>query len=211
MSIGNDGIGVAKPVSKTGDITGGDYLEVEADGTDVRHGDATLWDDLTGALISQRLSSTAGKLDYDYDENAITMQSGGNPALATDRLMFNYQFPHAARVDSSLKMHVHWEQVSSNKIECKLQYRIQSNNSAKTTSWTTIDTNSVDNSVFTYVSGTLNQITEVGSIDMTGAGISATVQFRLTRFDATAGDILATFVDAHVERDMIGSRQEYVK
>ena len=46
---------------------------------------------------------------------------------------------------------------------------------------------------------------------MTDAGISATVQFRLARTDAVAGDIEATFVDAHIERDMIGSRTEFTK
>ena len=29
--------------------------------------------------------------------------------------------------------------------------------------------------------------------------------------DATVGDVLVTFADAHVELNMMGSRQEYVK
>ena len=49
-------------------------------------------------------------------------------------------------------------------------------------------------------------------VDWSATGISATVQFRLTRSDAVAGVVLVTFVDGHVERDQErGSRLEYVK
>ena len=187
------------------------YSQFESDGTLVAHGDATCWDDLVGALIGRRLSSTAGKVDYDWDENAITMQSGGDIANSADRIVFSYQFPHKAKTNSSLMLHIHWEQTSTNKIEWSGQYRVQSNNETKTTTWTSFTANSTDNSVFTYTSGTLNQITELAEIDMTGASISATVQFRLARTDSTAGDIDATFVDAHYEIDTFGSREEYVK
>ena len=44
-----------------------------------------------------------------------------------------------------------------------------------------------------------------------GIGYLSTVQFRLARTDSTSGDILAVFVDAHVERDTVGSRTEFVK
>jgi hypothetical protein len=46
---------------------------------------------------------------------------------------------------------------------------------------------------------------------MTGASLSATVEFRLARTDNTTQDIEATFVDAHVAADTAGSRQEFVK
>ena len=77
--------------------------------------------------------------------------------------------------------------------------------------WVTATANLVADSVYPYVSGTLDQITRITGIDMTGSGISATVQFRLARTDSTSGDILAVFVDAHVERDTVGSRTEFVK
>lgn len=75
----------------------------------------------------------------------------------------------------------------------------------------TVIANSTDDSVFTYTSGILNQITKLATIDMTDASISSTVQFRLARTDVTVGDIDATFVDAHIEYDMNGSATEYSK
>jgi len=187
------------------------YFEVEADGTWVNRGDSTTWDDLVTSLIGLRLHSVAGKVDYNYDENGITFNPGGVIGTANDRVIFNMQYPHACVVDGEVRLHIHWEQPDATEREFTVQYRIQDNGSAKETSWATVVRNSSDDSAFTYVSGTLNQITKLCEIDMTGLGISSTIQFRLARTDSETGDILGTFVDAHVERDTHGSRQEYVK
>ncbi len=194
-----------------GDTENGNMTTIEDDGTVISKGDATCWDDLVGSLIGKKLDSTAGKLDYDYDENAIVMQSGGNSSSSSDRLIFNYQKPHGAKADSELRLHAHWEQTSSNVIQFYTEYRVQGNGDTKTTAWSNITRTSAANSVFTYASGTLNQITMLAEIDWSSVAISSTVQFRLTRTDSTAGDILATFVDAHIEYDMSGSREEYSK
>ena len=188
------------------------YFEVEDDGTFVMRGDSTVWDDLVGSLIANKLSSVAGGLQYDYDENAIVMNTAGVITNSDDRIMFSLQFPHAAKVDSKLHMHIHWEQTDAVDRQFTLQWRIQSNGAAKTTAWETVIVSTNASNAFTYPgSGTFNQITELKEVDMTDAGISATIQFRLARTDSVAGDILATFVDAHVERDTMGSRGEYVK
>lgn len=194
-----------------GDFEAGNYLDIEEDGTLVNIGAGSTWDDLVNSLVGRRLFSNTGTIDYDYYENAIKMQPNGNISSTSDRVIFDLQYPHAAVVDGAMNLHVHWFQETSNKIEFTVQYRIQKNNQPKTTAWTQVISNSDDDSAFTYTSGTLNQITNLASVDMTGAGISATVQFRFTRTDSTSGNILATFVDAHIERDMIGSREEFVK
>ena len=173
------------------------------------------WDDLVGSLIARRLESTAGKLQYDYDENAIEMQRGGDISNNTDRLIFNFQKPHAMSddaPDNTMNLHIHWEQTDSNDKEFTVQYRIQDNGQLKTTTWTeVIVTANTTTNVFTYTSGTLNQITPLAQIDLSSHGISATVQFRLARTDSETGDILATFVDAHIPYNQLGSRQEFVK
>ncbi len=194
---------------KVGDST--NYTEIEDDGTIVSRGDATVWDDLVGSLVARRLESTTGKLQYNYAENSIEMQSGGSITNTADRLISNLQKPHGAKVDSEMRLHIHWEQKSSNTIEFTTQYRIQQNGKNKNTTWTTITRTSTANSVFTYTSGTLNQITLLAEIDLSGAPLSSTVQLRVARTDSTAGSIEATFIDAHIEYDMNGSRQEYVK
>ena len=197
---------------KVGDVPGGNYTETEIDGTVQAKGEATCWDDLVGSLIASRLESTAGALQYNYDENSITMNSNGSISNRSDRLIFNFQVPHAFVAGSEMKLHIHWEQPDSDPREFTVQYRLQDNGQAKTTAWTTVvvSSNGV-NCVFPYVSGTLNQITRLASIDLTGHNISTTVQFRLARTDSVSGDIEAVFIDAHVNRDMMGSRGEFVK
>jgi len=196
----------------TGNTNTGDYTEIEKDGTLRFNGKATVWDDLVSSLIARRLNSTTGTLKYDYVENAITMEPGGDPTAATDRLVVNFQKPHAAKADSVFKLHMHWWQISSGKIEWQVDYRLQDNNALKEENWTSVTSNSVDNSVYTYPgSGTFNQITELATIDWSKHAISTTVQIRITRTDSVSENIDATFVDGHVEYDTIGSREEYTK
>jgi len=201
-----------------GDVTGGNYTEIQSDGTLKFKGTATVWDDIIGNLIARRLYSTVGRLNYNLAENSITMQNNGDPTKTADRLIFNFQYPHrgvktdaGAGTQAAHHLHIHWWQINNNRIEWQIDYRIQQNNEAKSTAWTTVIANSDDDNVFPYVSGTLNQITNLVVVNIPEPSLSSTVQYRLTRIDGTAGDIDATFVDAHVEFDAGGSRQEYVK
>ncbi len=199
----------AIPTAKFGGVN--DHTEFEEDGTLVARGSATLWDDLTGSLIARRLESTSGRLQYDYSENAIIMQDNGTLGNTADSLIFNFQKPHGAKVDSEMRLHIHWEQTSNEAIVFDGRYRIQNNNAAKTTTWTTFQA-TMANNVFPYVSGTLNQITSLVAVDMSTSSISCTIEFQLARTDDVGNDdILAIFVDAHIERDNNGSREEYVK
>lgn len=196
---------------KIGDIDNGNFFEIESDGTTAKRGEATVWDDVVNSLIGRRLYSNQGTIDYDYNENAILFSDDGNISNINDRVVFNLQYPHGAIANGTMNLHIHWTQEDTTDIGFTIQYRIQSNGNAKTTTWTTVTSSSLTDSVFTYTSGILNQITNLAVIDMTGAGISATVQFRMTRSDSNGGTIMGTFVDAHVERDTEGSRQEFVK
>jgi len=218
INDGSRGQQEIKDSVKIGDIVGGNYTEIEPDGTIITRGDGKVWDDVVGSLIARRLTSTVGRLNYNYEENSITMQNNGDPADKDDRLIFNYQYPHAAvQTDATLgtqavqRLHIHWEQVSTNRIEWQTDYRYQINGQPKNTTWTTVTANSVDDSAFSYVSGTLNQITALAEVLIPANSLSATVQYRLTRIDTTTGDIEAVFVDAHVQFDSDGSRQEYTK
>ena len=200
------------PELTIGDIQGGNYTRIDKNGIIRRYGQATMWDDLVGSLVARRLTSTAGRLNYDYDENAILMQNAGDISDSADRLIFNHQKAHGAKDDSTFNVHIHFEQVSDNKIEFTLQYRIQNNLAAKTEDWITVVTNTDDHAVLPYPgSGTFNQIVELVQVPWVGCNISSTVQFRLARTDSIAEDILTTFIDGHIERDGDGSDYEYVK
>lgn len=190
---------------------GANRTKIETDGSLAFEGDSTTWEDIQTSLIGRRLYSSAGSIDYDYTENAIVFSDDGDITSINDVVTWNIQYPHKAKVDGSLNTHIHWEQTSTDTITWTLEYRIQSNNDAKTTAWTQVIVDSDDGNVFTYTSGTLNQITKIVDVDMTGASISSVVQFKLTRSDSNGGTVLATFVDSHYEIDTIGSRAEFVK
>ena len=198
-------------VKNTGFGTGLNRAKFEADGTLKFEGDSSVWDDITGSLIGKSLSSTAGQVDYNWAENSIIFNSGGDIATEADCINFNIQNPHATKVNSIIDFHIHWWQTDAVAREFTIEHRIQNNGQLKTEAWTQNIVSTQADAKFTYTSGTLNQISDLVAIDMTGASISATVQFRIARTDAVAGDVEVTFADVHVEKDTLGSRQEYVK
>ena len=189
------------------------YTDVEKDGTMVAKGNATCWNDITGDLISKRLTSTSGKLDYNYDENTISMQRNGDPSNPADVLMVNIQIPHDAKPDTLVKLHMHWWQESTLSLTMLVKYRIQNNGNEKSSTWNEVTVNFGDGTgdVFPYTSGTLNQITELVTVHTTGCNISDTIQFQLCRTDSSNITIETTYIDAHYEVDMLGSHTEFIK
>jgi hypothetical protein len=187
-------------------------LKIWRDGTLQLLGDATVWEDLSGPLNGKNLYDTPGKVDYDFDEGCVVFQPSGSLAVVGDVAVVTFQVKHAAKADAPLHLHIHWEQPSSGRRTFQWTYRVQSNGAAKSTGWATaIDVHSDLASAFPYVSGTLNQITALGDVPLVGVGISGLVQVKITRTDATSGDINATYIDAHYQIDTLGSREEYVK
>lgn len=188
-----------------------DYFEIEADGTIVNHGTSTTFDDISTSLIGARLHSAVGKVDFNYDESSVTFQPGGNITNENDRVLMNIQTSHSQKLDSMIYPHLHYKQSDTTTRIFTLQYRIQNNGSACESTWVTLTANSDTDLAFPYVSGDLCQIISFSEIDMTGYGISAIIQFRLTRTDNNSGDIEGNFFDCHFEKDTTGSRQQYIK
>ena len=175
------------------------------------------WDDLVGSITGIQLEETKGKVDMDWDENAFIFQRNGDTGAKKDRIQFNLQKLHSIRVDGEMRLHIHWEQTTTDAIEWAVQYRIQNNGEDKETSWGSIytaysgATADTSNNAFDYTGGTMNQITSICVVPLADASISSTIQFRLARTDSNDYNVLATFVDAHVQYDQIGSRSEFVK
>ena len=176
------------------------------------------WDDITTSLIGRRLNSIAGSVNYNYAENSVTFSQNGDITNTNDTIVFNVQKPHAMLDTGSFRFHVHWWQDFDGIMNPTFtyRYRIQSNGSLKTTSWTTVNvTSSVSNEAFNRPTGAgeiINQLTRLGDIDLSTSGLSATVQFQFTRSDAGGGTIDITFLDSHYPTDQErGSRQEYIK
>ena len=191
--------------------TGANRTKFESDGTMKMEGTATVWDDVTGSLLGKALSSQSGKVGYDWAENTIVFNSGGNITVEADRVAFNVQIPHAAITDGTIDLHIHWEQDTATAREFTIKHRVQNNGSTKTTTWTETIVSTAADAKFTYTSGTINQISDLKQIDLTGIGISAVVQFQIARTDSETGDLHSTFLDIHVVKNTFGSRLEYTK
>ncbi len=191
----------------------GNYTEINTDGTQRLRGDSTAWKDMVADLFGKRLNSTVGKVDYDWDENAIKFQSGGSISNINDRISGNQQINHEFKVgtDITFKPHIHWFQEDGTKFILTLKYRLQRNGFAKTEDWTTVtSTMNEDNDIFEYSTGTLDQLTRFPDITVT-CGISDTIQFQIARTDSLGGDMLVYFFDLHGEVDSSGSEEEISK
>ncbi len=203
------------PSTAVGDVRGGNYLEIETDGTLEMHGTATVWRDELGDIT--RFKATGSRITEDAAEG--TMVFATNCVAGTDYLYTNIQLNHDRLLGSKVNPHLHWFQAENNKPHWLLSYRWQKNNAAKVTSWTNYK---LDTSAYTYTSGTLVQISynTAGLTPPSGDGISDVLQFRLTR-DTTStvyvgADPYTTSVhglsfDVHIETDTLGSRTEYSK
>lgn len=204
---------------KIGDIAGGNYFEIESDGTPYLRGNAKVWHDMVGDLFGKRLNGTTGKVDYDWAENAIKFQAGGSISNIVDRVGANLEIDHDMLVGSGVifRPHIHWFQDivsgASAPFVLTMEYRLQRNGYAKTTAWTTTTlTVGTSENVFDFSSsadGTYNQITKFPEI-VVECGLSDTFQFRMARTDSEAGNMLVYFMDLHGQRQGLGSAEEYV-
>lgn len=189
-------------------------MKVDTDGTATFEGAASGYEDITGHLNSASIRGAAGKADYDDTEDLIVLQPGGNIANNADIISAKYQLKHQIKTDSTLKLHLHWQQPSAGAYKFKWIYRILNNGAAFSSAWSTPVEVTVDasSSVFTYTSGMLNQVTEFGEIPTTGVSLSSIVQVKFTRSDLVSGDIFVYDIDAHICVDQpVGSRTEYSK
>jgi len=183
----------------------------DSNGHMLLNGSATVWEDISEPLSGKNLYSTPGTADYDWVEEAVVFQPSGDIANDGDIVAQKYQLRHKTKPGSLFMFHIHWEQTNATARTFTWKYRKQNQGAAKTTAWSDPIVVSTANSAYTYVSGTLNQITHLGEIDTTGLSLSSVIQVKLTRSDAVAGNILATFIDMHYEADSLGSNQEYIK
>ncbi len=168
--------------------------------------------DITGVK-----TSGAG-VSINTNENTLEFVDSAN---LSDYAYFNYQLSHKWKNGSDVSPHIHFEQANANVPNFMIQYRWQRQGQAKTTAWTNLKLNV---SVFTYVSGTLNQISNGANIaPPTGYGqVSDIIEMRLIRDTANAsglfagadpysGTVAITSMDLHYECDTLGSRTEYTK
>lgn len=205
--------------AKFGDVTGGNYSEFEDDGTLVAYGNATCYLDLLQSVVAAQLESPSADFQRNVAELSITAETSAR--YPTDYIGMNLQLNHDWSLGTAIYPHIHWWQTEADMPNWLIGYRWQKQGSAKTTAWTLKKW--VDNA-FAYSAGTLNQITNFGSIAApAGYGqVSDIVQLRLYRdvtnvstyfagSEATPLDQDIVNFDIHIRVDTLGSRQEFIK
>jgi len=193
-----------------GDVRGGNYTEIEDDGTLVFHGDAVVYEDL-------RFPSSGQK---NVGSPTPTAYKGGQVlALASNvdqGVYFAAQIPHAYKLGSEIEVHLHivlpTAGAGAGVENLKFDF---------TYSWANIsalfpteETLTVTVDVQNYIAHK-HYVIELGDIDGTGKTSSSMMICSLTR-DTTVADDYASSIylletDFHYQIDTVGSRQEYIK
>jgi len=202
-----------------GDST--NFFTVEDDGTDVRYGDATTWDEASQSFVGANIFTVAGRVDYNFTE--LTLDFANNARYPEEPVGIVIQAMHARKPASDIRPHLHWIQNQNATPNILVEYRFY-NNGDSIPGWTLKALTASDN-LFTYPgSGSIQQITEfnlpVGTF--AGMGLSFTFDCKFYRdtgnistlfsgLDGYSGIWNAKYYDIHFEKDMTGSRQEFVK
>lgn len=218
--IGNDSKGVALPKIEVGDISNGDSFEVEDDGTWVNNGDSTTWDEISQSFVGQNIYQNAGRIDYNYTD--LTLDFNTNARYPNEPAGIVVQALHSRKPDSDIRPHIHWMQNSDNNPNILIEYRMYNDGEAPG-SWIQKALTSNDN-IFPFEESGQQQITEFNLPEGHGVnlGLSFTIDVKIyrdsqnnsglfTSADSYSGIWSAKYYDIHFEKDMNGSREEFVK
>ena len=172
------------------------------------------WDDLR--FPASGIDMDKGSTRYAFDSVNMGILFDADSRYPEEQLNMGGQLPHHGKAESNLHPHIHWEQDSAIIPNFLLAWRI-TNNGVAPGAWTF---SIIDNHKFTYVSGSIIQISEFDEISMVGSTISCILEFKLwndtantsTEFvGAVAKAVLFKEFDIHYEIDSLGSDDEYVK
>lgn len=189
-----------------------DYINIDSNGFLTMEGGARVWrDEITDALS---IKVTGSGLSANTVENTVDFTSTAN---LSDYLYTNVQLNHDRDETSPIYPHLHWFQNQNKVPNLLLQYRWQILGGTKTTAWTNLRCNTT---AFTYVSGTIQQLTSASTpiTPPTGSDVSDIVQFRILRdttnasglftgVDTYTGDLNLISFDVHILLNSIGSRE----
>ena len=184
-----------------GDVAGGDYCQIEADGTIELNGDATVHEDLNFGVLS-----SGGPVPSRPDDVLIgnvyykEFTSSNNQECSDQREIY-----HAALLGQTLYGHIH--------------IFLKSGESAGTTGvtftvyWEYRESTGATNGSFTLSATSAELTAEPYKIDIyDGTGftgpseLGAQLSCRLLRTAGDAGDVIVTTYGFHVELDGLGSR-----
>jgi hypothetical protein len=189
-------------VARFGDGT--NYTIFRKDGSMFMAGSATVWDDLVVPLTTAKQGANDKPA---FDETNVGYLF---PSSDTSAIMYMIvQFPHAWKQGSRIFPHVHWQQGASGSVVFSMEYRWQ--NIGDPVSASALYNMTIPETL--YTSGSIHQINNNPTgIDGIGKTISSIMLIKLYRNDNTyTGNALTYQFDIHIEKDSLGSKEEYSK
>lgn len=186
-------------------------------------GDAVSWDDIRFPVFGRRMDTAFGRIDFDYTNVGLNFQYNSR-YHANDQMTIICQFSHSKLLDSTVKLHVHWAQVKDQTPNMLIEYRWYNNNDTIPAAWTQVV---ADSMVYTYVAGTLAQISEWAALSPpANENLSSILEIKFFR-DTNNGSgvfagncpyniggntsLLIKELDIHYQIDGFGSNLEYTK
>jgi hypothetical protein len=197
--------------AEIGDVSGGDYVDIDTSGNMSFVGDATVWDDLRVAASNTRVGATAPTVTAFGPSGGL--YSLNFDSAQHDEIYFEIQMPHNWKEGSLIYPHVHWAPVDANagNVVWELEYAWANSGSAFGAPGNMA-------SAATAAGGTawvhkVTDLIESGNnyIDGTGKTISSMLVCRLHRNAGAGSDTYgsdAAFLefDIHYEIDAVGSK-----
>ncbi len=182
----------------------------------------TVWDDSKFPATGVRIDSSSTRYSYNVYNGTVVFNN--NARYPNEPISMMDQMPHKWKAGTSIRPHIHWFQQSANEPNWLILYKLLKKDTAITieTDFTNHIALTKSHNAFTYVSGTLDQITAFPEIDMTGYALSDMIHYVLFRDTTNASGEFAGAdpssqaehlkeFDVHLEIDSLGSEEEFVK
>jgi hypothetical protein len=178
---------------------------------------STFWDDAKFPVTGDRIDTSSGRLDYDYDKMGVGFQN--NARYPEEPVAIIAQMSHAYALGTPIRPHLHWIQEQADVPNWLMEYRIWPNGEPIPSFSLQIPSHHI----FTYTSGSILQITTFPEIDMSAINkVSAFLDIKIFRDTAnssglfTGADPIGSTVvlkeyDHHFLTDSPGSVREFVK
>lgn len=192
------------------------HIKIEADGTIVMEGTATIFDDLRVTLDK---GANSALLDYLSGSSGPQIWFFRNNA-AVEAMSFTVQLPHSWKEGTTIYPHLHWipKNTAGGNVEWNFEYTWANYEAATPQVFPAITTSTVVASgPFTASTSLITALTTSNAgIVATGKKISSILVCRIWRDASRAADTYAAdagllFLDFHIEMDTFGSRSEFVK
>jgi hypothetical protein len=210
----NGGLHYLDDAAYIGDVSGGNYTEIETDGTLKFNGAATVWNDANVGVTMLALPAASQP-----DEDEFVDEVGSDTGITTfafaagEKVSGSIELPHDYKEGSNIYFHVHWQGIAApaggtDNVKWQLKYTVAQSEETLDAA-TTIVKETAITVQYDF------KLSEFAAIVGTNFNIGDQFLFTLERIAASAdeyaGDALVATVGLHYECDTVGSRQMTTK